>query len=273
MVHYFKESLRQRWLIIFSIIFFFLAINIPTLVLLSARYLPPDYLPLYLSYLVSLTFPYLPLLALPMGAISVVQEKESGTLEYILSTRITRGGYLLAKLAGLLLATTGVVLLGYGLAAVVSYRVSFSHYVIMGETILVAVLLNAIMLLLAMLVSILTKRRETALGVAIALWFLFAVISNLGQLGILLNLTHATDYFVSFTLLDPTESSRIMAVMATQTVANILLNDPTQLGVTGYTMVAVFGGSTVYVLFASLLAWLGALGGLLFGLFNRQDAT
>jgi Cu-processing system permease protein len=271
--HYFKESLRQRWLIIFSAIFFFLAINIPTLVELSANYLPPNYLPLYLSYLVSLTFPYLPLLALPIGAISIVQEREVGTLQYILSTRITRQGYLFAKLTGLLMATTGVTVIGYGLAAVVAYRVSFSHYVTMGEVILVAVLLNAIMLLLAMLVSILAKRRETALGIAIALWFLFSVVSNLGQLGILLNTTHATAYFVGFTVLDPPESSRVLSVIGTQTEFDILLTNPSQLGVTGETMLSVYGTSAVYVLILSLSAWLVGLICLCFLIFRRQDAT
>jgi ABC-type transport system involved in multi-copper enzyme maturation permease subunit len=271
--HYFKESLRQRWLIIFSVIFFFLAINVPTLVLLSANYLPPNYLPLYLSYLVSLTFPYLPLLALPMGAISVVQEKESGTLQYILSTRVTRHGYLFAKLTGLLFATTAVVVIGYGLAALIAYRVSLSHYITMGEIILVAVILNAIMLLLAMLVSILTKRRETALGIAIAIWFLFAVISNLGQLGIVLNTTHATSYFILFTLLDPTESSRILAVIGTQTLTDILLTNPTQLGVTGDTIIGVFGSQSKIVILSTLLIWLFALASLCFTVFRRQDAT
>jgi ABC-type transport system involved in multi-copper enzyme maturation permease subunit len=271
--HYFKESLRQKWLIIFSIIFFFLAINIPTLVELSANYLPPDYLPVYLSYLVSLTFPYLPLLALPMGAISIVQERESGTLQYILSTRISRQGYLFAKLSGLTLATTSVLIIGYGIAAIVAYRVSIIHYFVMAEVVFIALLLNAIMLLLATLVSILTKRRETALGIAIALWFLFSVVSSLGQLGIILNTTHATPYMVGFTVLDPPESSRILSVIGTQTEYNILLTNPSQLGVTGSTLLSVFGDQAVYILLLTLLVWLVTLASLCFMVFRRQDSV
>jgi ABC-type transport system involved in multi-copper enzyme maturation permease subunit len=271
--HYFKDSIRQRWLIIFSIIFFFLAINIPTLVLLSANYLPPNYLPLYLSYLVSLTFPFLPLLALPIGATSIVQERESGTLQYILSTRITRQGYLFSKLLGLLLATTAVLVIGYGLAALVAYRVNIVHYLVMIEIIGVAIILNAIMLLIAITISIITKNRETALGLAIAIWFLFNVISDLGQLGIILNLTHATSYFVLLTLLNPIESSRILAVIGTQTVAYILLTNPTQLGVTGNSIVSYFGQESVVVLFIDLLIWMLAFMIVCFVVFRRQDTS
>jgi ABC-type transport system involved in multi-copper enzyme maturation permease subunit len=271
--HYFKESLRQKWLIIFTIIFFFLAINIPTLVELSANYLPPDYLPLYLAYLVSLTFQYLPLLALPMGSISIVQEKESGTLEYILSTRITRQGYLFAKIAGLLLATSGVVVAGYGLAALVAYRVSVTHYLAMGDIILVAVSLNAIMLLLAVLISILTKRREAALGIAIAVWFIFSVVADLGQLGIILNLSHQTSYLVFLTLMDPSESSRILGVLSTSTVSYILLSDPSQLGVTGESVLYVFKDQAVTAIIISLTAWFVALSTICFIVFKRQDVS
>lgn len=250
-----------------------MAINIPTLVELSANYLPPDYLPVYLSYLVSLTFPYLPLLALPLGAISIVQERESGTLQYILSTRISRQGYLFAKLCGLTMATTCVLIIGYGIAALVAYRVSLVHYLVMGEVLLIALLLNAIMLLLATLVSILTKRRETALSIAIALWFLFSVVSSLGQLGVILNTTHATPYMVGFTVLDPPESSRILSVIGTQTEYNILLTNPSQLGVTGATMLSVFGTKAVYILLVTLISWFIALSTACFLVFRKQDAV
>ncbi|HYC26635.1 MAG TPA: ABC transporter permease subunit, partial [Nitrososphaerales archaeon] len=81
----FKEAIRTKWLISFTIVFLLLAINIPVLVLLVGGYLPPNYLSVFLTNLVAVSFPFLPLLALPMGSTVIVDEKESGTLEYMMS--------------------------------------------------------------------------------------------------------------------------------------------------------------------------------------------
>jgi Cu-processing system permease protein len=269
--HNFKEGIRTRWLIIFSIVFFFLAINIPTLVLLSASYLPPNYLEVYLSYLVSLSFPYLPLLALPIGATSIVHERESRSMEYVLSTRLTRHGFITAKVIGLTMATTAVIVLGYGVATLLVYRVSAVHYVAMLEVIAIAAALNCMMLFLALLVSLLTRRRETAMGMAIFLWFLFSVISSLGQLALLLDLKRYSDFMAFITLLDPVESTRILAVITTNPVPSLLLTNPTQLGVTGLTMLATFGDSTGPVITISVVVWIAILLGLCFLIFRRQD--
>ena len=75
----YKESIRTKWVLIFGVIFFLLAVDIPDLYLSAAGNLPPEYLTQNLSDLLSVTFPLIPLLALPMGAVSIVDERESGT--------------------------------------------------------------------------------------------------------------------------------------------------------------------------------------------------
>ena len=68
-----------------------------------------------------MTFPLIPLLALPMGAVSIVDERESGTLQYLLSNPVTKGEFFLGRAVGLLLATTSVIIIGFGAASVVVY--------------------------------------------------------------------------------------------------------------------------------------------------------
>src|SRR5215472_13761808 len=97
----FKEAIRTKWLIMFTVVFLLLAVNIPTLALLIGGYLPENYVSAFLADLVAVSFPFLPLLALPMGSTSIVDERESGTLEYIMSHPISRLEFILGKLSGM----------------------------------------------------------------------------------------------------------------------------------------------------------------------------
>ncbi|MDA4120256.1 MAG: ABC transporter permease, partial [Thaumarchaeota archaeon] len=109
----YREAIRTKWLIIFGIIFFLLAVNIPNLYLAATANLAEDYLPSNLGDLLSITFPLIPLLALPVGAVTIVEERESGTLQYLLSNPVTKSEFYLGKAVGLLCATTTVIIIGF----------------------------------------------------------------------------------------------------------------------------------------------------------------
>src|SRR5438445_13080098 len=104
----------------FTSFFFLLAITIPILFLIFVRYLPPNYLDVYLTYLITLSFPFLPLLALPMGAVSIVDERESGVLQYMLSNPVSRMDFFLGRYLGIVLSPSALIVLGYGLAGGIS---------------------------------------------------------------------------------------------------------------------------------------------------------
>ena len=93
-----------------------------------------------------MTFPLIPLLALPMGAVSIVDERESGTLQYLLSNPVTKGEFFLGRVVGLLLATTTVIIIGFGAASAVVYTTGISNYFSVVMIMAFAVLLNAVML-------------------------------------------------------------------------------------------------------------------------------
>ncbi len=260
----FKESIKAKWLLVYSVIFFLLAVNIPMLVLLAVRYIPPNYLQIYLGTLVALSFPFIPLLPLPMGSTSIVEEKESGTLQYILSNPISKGEFFLGRAAGLLLATSLVVFIGYGIASFMVYNVDITHYLQLLETMSVAATLNAVMVGLALVISTLSKRKSTAIGIAIFAWFLFTVLSDLGFLSVILNLKSGALAAVPIILLNPVESSRILAVL-------LLNGDASQLGTTGLIINYYLGPSAFSVILASVLSYLVAFFALGFAIFRRQD--
>ncbi len=260
----FKESIKAKWLLVYSVIFFLLAVNIPMLVLLSARYLPPNYLQIYLGTLVALSFPFIPLLSLPMGATSIVDEKESGTLQYILSNPISKSEFYLGRAGGLLLATSLVVFIGYGVASAMVYNVDVTRYGQLLATMGMAATLNAVMLGIALVISTLSKRKATAMGIAIFVWFLFTVLSDLGFLSIIINLRSGPFAALPLILWNPVESTRILAVL-------FLNGDIGQLGATGVIVSYTLGSNASVVILATVLAWLVAFYALGFAIFRRQD--
>ena len=105
-VQTFKETVRSKWLIMFTIVFFFFAFNLQILSLQLLNIIPRNYMAQFIQIVITTSFTLIPLLPLPLGAVSIVEERESGLLQYILSTPISRGKFLLARLGGLFVATS-----------------------------------------------------------------------------------------------------------------------------------------------------------------------
>ena len=260
----FKDAIRTKWLISFTIVFLLLAINIPVLVLLVGGYLPPNYLSVFLTNLVAVSFPFLPLLALPMGSTVIVDEKESGTLEYMMSNPISRFEFILGRLTGMAVATSAVVILGYGVAAFLAYNADYTGYWQIVVTILIALVLNATMLGISLTVSTLSKRKATALGIAIFIWFLFTALSNVEYLSIVTTLISGPWVALIFVLLNPIQLSILL-------VPGITGQDLSQQGSVGFLITHLFHTDAWVVLTVSLAVWLIFFLVLTVWLFTRQD--
>lgn len=232
------------------------------ILLFEGGYLPPNYLSVYLGTFVTIAFPFIPLLALPMGAVAIVDEKESGTLQYALSNPITKTEFLLGRTLGLLIATSSVVIVGFGVASVLVYNVDIRGYSGVLQAMLLAALLNLSMLGLALTISVLSRRKSTALGISILAWFLLTVVSNLGFFSVILNLRSGIWGTVPI-LLDPAETARLLAV--------IVMKQTSQLGSTGVVVNYWLGSNALAALTTSLTIWIIAPFVAAFVIFKRQD--
>ena len=263
----FKETVRSKWLIMFSVVFFFLALNLPFAALTILRLLPYDYLPTFIVSIISISFPLIPLLALPLASTSVVEERETGVLQYVLATPISRSQFLLARLFGLFLATTAIIVIGFGIAALIAFRYSTGFLSIWFVT-LASSVLNFSMLGIALLISVISKKRATALGAAIFLWFVFTVISDANLLAPILASTGRVNLLLPFILLNPIESSRLLAIFYVTSSPSELARSggPTALAL-GY----FFGTDASMALWVTLATWISASLVLAFFLFKRQD--
>jgi hypothetical protein len=80
----FKDAIRAKWLIVFAVAFFLIATNLPGMLASYIHMLPPGYGLSTLNEEVLVAFPFVPLLALLVGATSIVDDRESGTMQYLL---------------------------------------------------------------------------------------------------------------------------------------------------------------------------------------------
>ncbi len=262
----FKESIRAKWLILFTVIFFLLAIDIPSLVELQGNILPADYLASYLAVLIGFSLPIIPLLALPMASTSIVDERESGTLQYILSNPISKTEFFFGRTVGLLVTTTLSVIIGFGSAAVFSYRTNYSQYSGIGYLILFAALLNMAMLALGFVISTLSRRKVTALVIGIFTWLLFTALSDVTQLAIVLNLEYGLFAAVILVLIDPIQLAIILTTVS-------LGYPDSNWGAMGLLAYDYFKGNMVLALSIALVAWIAIAFAIGFLLFRHQDIS
>ena len=262
----YREAIRTKWLILFGVLFFLLAVNIPNLYLAVAGNLPPEYLPANLSSLISIVFPFIPLLPLPVGAVSIVEERESGTLQYLLSNPVTKSEFFLGKAVGLLLATTTVIIIGFGGAAAVVFGLGLSAYAPIILIMLFAGLLNAIMLGVALIISELSKRKATAMGLGIMVWFLLAVVSSIDQLIIAVALKLGAHAAVLVVMLDPIETANLLSTLGAGLGAEATTNS-------SLLLTFVWHSSAFTYDLIDVALWIAVTFTLGFLIFRHQDAA
>lgn len=267
----FKEAIRTKWLIVFTVIYFLVLVNVPFLILIVDRSLPASTLNSYIVYLGSVSYPFLPLLSLPLGALSIVEEKESGTLQYLLSTRLTRTQFLLGRFLGMLAATSLVVVGGFLLAGLVVLNVDASIFSGLGFEAGLSLVLNLIMLSLAVLISTLSKRKVTALSIAIFTWFLLVLLSDFGvSFGLIVTLPNGTYAEVLAALVNPVESAALISEMSLNAYGP-------QVGPTAEILKNYLGGPSngarlaVTLMSYSLVAWIVLTFGLMVIFFRSVD--
>lgn len=213
----------------------------------------------------------IPLMAIIMGHGSIAGEDESGSLQLVLSLPVTRTQVLLGKFLGLgaVLATT--LFVGLGVTGAVIVAAAGTAYGD-GYLVLIAVslLIGLVFLSLSLFLSSITRRRATAIGGAVFLFFYFLAIYDLILLGILfatgweLDILNPgsvdfPDWAWAAMLGSPLESASMAAFMA--------------VGVTefmGYGVAppAFFTG---WLIAAALLVWMAVPLVLSFLMFRRRD--
>jgi len=126
-----------------------------------------------------------PILAFMLGYAAIIGEIERGSMSALLSMPINRVEIVFGKFLGLGGVLSLSILLGFGSAgAIIGIMIPNANYGEYLSFILSTVLYGLVYLSVAIFFSTLFKKRATALGGAIFLWFFFNMILPLVLLGI-----------------------------------------------------------------------------------------
>ena len=178
------DNIRNKWIITMSIIF--------ALLTLVTSYFGSIFstgwqdLGATISGMMSLVQFLIPIIALILGYASIIGEIERGSMSALLSQPITRLEILLGKFIGLGSILAFTIIIGFGVAGIVIALnvpdVNFINYLIfIGSTILIGL----VFLSISLFFSTIFKKRTTAIGGAIFLWFLFNMILPMIFVGVL----------------------------------------------------------------------------------------
>jgi Cu-processing system permease protein len=264
-----RESLRNRWFILYTICFSTLALLLLFLSASREEIAGISGFGRTAASLINLVLLFIPLIALVTGALSISNERENGTLSYLLSHPIMKTEIFFGKFIGLLLSICVSISLGFGLAGIaISIKggsQDVSKFLIIS---VLSALLAASLLSVGLLISVYSRSGARAIGFAVFLWLFFIVISDLGIMGTSVVMDLGIKQVFTLALFNPTEVFKIASVLILSPRFEIL-------GPVGIYALNTFGQDGLfYLLISVLLLWTVfplAWGYLIFNVIKREE--
>lgn len=244
-------NVRNRWTVTFAVVFSLLVLGIAYFGLRTLGYAQMQDFSRTVASLLNLVLYIVPLVALVMGAMSFTSDKESA--ELLFAQPVTRLEILLGKTAGLFGSLVLSTLIGFGLAGiVVGLRTGLYGLLRYVAFVGLALVLALIFLALAVLISVLLRRKTKAYGVVLFLWFFFVIFYDLvvmGGAGLLAGRLARWLLFLSV-FGNPVDMVRISGLMA--------VNGTAVFGPAGAALLRFLGGAagSALALSLALLAWI-----------------
>ncbi len=244
-------NVRNRWTLVFAIIFGALVLTISYFGLVTAGAIGFQGFARTSASLLNLVLYVIPLVALVMGTLSFTSEKSSN--ELLFAQPIMRSEVLIGKLGGLLASIFGATVTGFGLAGLIiaakaGTAGNLSYTIFVG----LSVILALIFLGLAALVSVLCRRKPAAFGVSLFLWFFFVIFYDLIVIGGTFILRERTANVFLFTSLlgNPVEMVRVASL--------IMLDGKEIFGAAGAALLRFAGGEMagLGLLCVGLVSWI-----------------
>lgn len=243
-------NVRNKWTLIFAVVFGVLVVSISYVGILTEGYSGLQNFTRTSASLLNLVLYIVPLVALTMGTLSFTGDK--GSTELLFSQPLSRTEVLCGKWLGVFLSIALSTLIGFALAGVIVVLASgvdgLVRYV---SFVVLSLALSMIFLSIAVLVSTASKRKSKAFGIALFLWFFFVLFYDLLALGgSLLFKGPSANAFLFISLFgNPVDMVRVSTL--------ILLDNVTIFGAAGAAMLRFLGGqaASMALLVSALLAW------------------
>ena len=261
-----RESVRARWFLVYLLIFGGAVVVLISLGITESRVMGFTGLTRLLITYFQLCIAILPIFILITTVRTVVGERESNVLEYLLSMPIPLGAYYWGKLTArflvVFLPVFGALALSITWGTLQNLTIPWqavSYYTLMLAT------LAWCFLGFGMFLSTLVRKQEWAMGLAFLSWLLLLLFLDAILIGVMLQHKLQEEVIMGITLLNPLQVFRTGAM---------LLFDPelTILGPASYVILDFFGKQgylTFCIGYPMLLGWVFSLLG--FRLFKKGD--
>ena len=244
-----RVTLRSKWVQIFAAVFAFLTLAISYFGMMTSVVVGFEGFTRTTASLLNLVLYLIPMFALAAGTLSFSMEK--GAAELLFSQPVLRSEVLFGKILGLFSSLATAVVFGFGVSGfIIALQTGFegiSRYLgFVGLTLL----LLLTFLCLGAWASVISEGRARALGIALALWFVFVLFYDLVALGIALLVNpHLSHTVILLSLFgNPVDLARVSGLL--------ILGGATIFGAGGASLVKTFGSPALAI---ALLSSVGLL--------------
>ncbi|MFA5565557.1 MAG: ABC transporter permease subunit [Acidimicrobiia bacterium] len=243
------DALRDRWLWLYAGAFAVLATSISSISASNTSTIGFTGFGRTASSLVALAQMVVPLMGLTIGARSVAGQRERGTLTFLLSHPVNATEVYLGIFLGNVVSLLAAVSAGFGIAGGVSaLRGAPVDGVELVWLALLAWLLAVSMVGVGMVVSTISSRSATAMGLALVLWLAFVLLGNLGLMGTATATRMGEGSLFMAAVANPVEAFRLSAMTMLDGSLDVL-------GPIGNYAVDRFGDRVSWVTGGSLAIW------------------
>lgn len=263
----FHEGLRNRWVLASIMVLGALAFALALIgsAPVGETRIPP--LSVTTVSLASLSVYLIPLIALTAAYDAIVGERERGTLLLLLTYPVARWQVVTGKFLGHCGVIALAIVLGYGSAGLflaAGGEVDGTHWAQFTALLGSSLLLGAVFVALACLISVGTSSRATAAGLAIGLWLLLVVVYDLLLLGLVVGGSEGTiseGLFRILVLLNPADTYRLFNLTGSEAASLV----------SGSAGLATANLPSATGLLLILAGWIVLPLALAIGIFQRRD--
>jgi Cu-processing system permease protein len=262
----FTLNRRNRWVVSFAALFGVLTLTIAYFGMVTAGYAGFQDFTRTTASIVNLGGFLIPLFALMLGVFSFITNLDY--LEVMATQPVSRARLLFGKYLGLALTVLGASLLGFGLPGIVIALVAGTEGA--AQYLLVVAyssLLGLVFTGLAVLISLAARRRQIALGIALAVWVFYELVYGVLMLASTLYLPASMVKQVLLVGLmgNPVDVARVLSLLQ--------VGGPHLFGPAGASLVGMTGSATAATLIgvAGLLIWVVTPVAVSTTIFKRQN--
>ncbi|MCP3977926.1 MAG: ABC transporter permease subunit [bacterium] len=262
----FTLNRRNRWVVSFALLFAILTLLLAYFGMVTSGYAGFQDFTRTAASIINLGGFLIPLFAMLLGVFSFITNQDY--FEILVTQPVSRSKVLLGRYLGLLLTILGASLLGFGLpgvliALVIGVVGAQSYLLVVVYSMMLAMVFTG----LSVLISLVARRRQIALGIALGVWVFYELAYGMIMLG--------TTLYIPPNVLKTVLPAGLMGnpVDIARVLSLLQVGGPHLYGPAGATLVKLTGSTAMATVFGllGLLGWIVIPVVVSMKIFERQN--